>query len=64
MLNEPDMNKPVFKVFSDAKTDVETCVCPFCKKPIIESEFRDELSKKEYSISGICQKCQDGTFGR
>ena len=25
--------------------------------------FRDELSKKEYSISGLCQYCQDQVFG-
>ena len=27
------------------------------------TEFRDELSVKEYRISGLCQKCQDGVFG-
>ncbi len=37
--------------------------CPFCSKPINESDFRDELSKKEFKISGICQKCQDDFFG-
>ena len=26
-------------------------------------EFRDELSLKEYRISGLCQGCQDGIFG-
>lgn len=36
--------------------------CPFCIKPIIMSEFKDELSVKEYSISGLCQKCQDDFF--
>lgn len=25
--------------------------------------FRDSLSKKEYTISGMCQKCQDAVFG-
>lgn len=25
--------------------------------------FRDELSKKEYQISGLCQECQDSIFG-
>lgn len=24
--------------------------------------FRDQLSKKEYAISGMCQKCQDSVF--
>ena len=26
-------------------------------------EFRDELSRKEYGISSLCQCCQDGIFG-
>jgi len=25
--------------------------------------FRDALSLKEYGISGLCMKCQDGVFG-
>ena len=27
------------------------------------TDFRDELSQKEYGISGFCQSCQDGVFG-
>lgn len=27
------------------------------------TEFRDALSAKEYTISGLCQKCQDKIFG-
>lgn len=26
-------------------------------------EFRDLLSRKEFSISGMCQTCQDAVFG-
>lgn len=32
-----------------------------CGGPAVE--FRDELSRREYSISGLCQKCQDKIFG-
>jgi len=28
------------------------------------STFRNELSLKEYSLSGMCQVCQDGFFCR
>lgn len=35
--------------------------CAWCREKI--KGFKDELSKKEYSISGLCQKCQDKTFG-
>jgi hypothetical protein len=30
---------------------------------LTESSFRDDLSVKEYQISGMCQKCQDSVFG-
>lgn len=36
--------------------------CPFCGKDMTNPVFRDELSKKEFSISGICQECQDNYF--
>ena len=36
-------------------------ICVSCGKPA--TEFKDELSKKDYSISGFCQTCQDETFG-
>lgn len=35
-------------------------ICPSCRGSA--SKFRDELSKKEYSISGLCQSCQDKVF--
>lgn len=35
--------------------------CPICKKPV--GEFRDRESVKEFNISGMCQACQDKTFG-
>lgn len=31
-----------------------------CGGPAVE--FRDELSRREYAISGLCQKCQDAFF--
>lgn len=36
--------------------------CPFCGKDMSNPSFRDELSKKEFMISGICQECQDNYF--
>ena len=35
--------------------------CTWCKKAALD--FTDELSRKEYTISGMCQSCQDKTFG-
>ena len=31
-----------------------------CSNPV--EDFRDEQSRREYSISGMCQKCQDKVF--
>jgi uncharacterized CHY-type Zn-finger protein len=42
---------------------VKLKLCPFCQKPIKEKDFRDELSIREYGISGLCQSCQDDFFG-
>jgi len=35
--------------------------CMTCSEP--NMEFTDQLSIKEYNISGMCQDCQDGVFG-
>jgi hypothetical protein len=38
--------------------------CPFCGKLVDPmNEFRDEKSRREFQISGLCQKCQDEFFG-
>lgn len=39
--------------------------CVTCGSEKIKSEdFRDSLSWKEFTISGMCQECQDKTFGK
>ncbi|KKL85636.1 hypothetical protein LCGC14_1952760 [marine sediment metagenome] len=43
---------------SSIKSD--TCVACGAKAP--PESFKDALSKKEYSISGMCQSCQDVAF--
>lgn len=37
-------------------------LCPTCGDPVKEEDFRDELSRKEFALSHICQKCQDKIF--
>lgn len=34
--------------------------CHHCKKRI--TEFRTDVSRREYQISGLCQSCQDIAF--
>ncbi len=47
----------------DRVAQIKNRVCVFCGVSVNEDSFKDELSKKEYTISGICQSCQDKTFG-
>ena len=45
----------------DRVESIQSDKCAWCKEPA--TEFRNEISRKEYTISGFCQKCQDKTFG-
>ena len=57
----PDLSKPIFAMMPEMANRVINGQCTFCAHYL--TEFRDELSKKEYSVSGMCQTCQDETFG-
>lgn len=48
--------------FSGQVEKFEQGKCVFCNKEIFLDDFKDELSKKEYCISGMCQECQDKFF--
>ena len=61
-LKKPDLTKPVFKMFPQFRDRVANNRCPYCNKEI--TTFRNEKSEKEYSISGLCQECQDKVFGK
>ncbi len=55
------MNKKIVEpIFPDVIEAMKRGVCPICSGVI--GEFRDQLSVKEYKISGMCQSCQDKTF--
>jgi len=58
------VNKDIMKImgFGDQVSLVEKGKCPFCKKQVDPGKFKDELTLKEYRISGMCEECQDGFF--
>ena len=56
--NLEDMLKGVFII--DRVQCISDNVCTMCGKPV--AEFHDQLSRKEYTISGMCQACQDHVF--
>jgi len=45
----------------DRHTAILTDQCVSCDRGA--KEFTDDLSRKEYTISGFCQVCQDSVFG-
>lgn len=47
-------------VMPGRKEAMATHKCVFCGSEA--AAFKDELSAKEFEISGLCQKCQDETF--
>ena len=58
------MNEDIMKAmgFGKAVAAVKEGICPFCHQLVDINSFRDDLSRKEYKISGLCQKCQDEMF--
>ena len=49
--------------FNDQLENAKAGKCAWCGSDKVKPEdFKDEISKKEFQISGFCQKCQDETF--
>tara|TARA_Y100001936_G_scaffold246922_1_gene291770 strand:+ start:939 stop:1163 length:225 start_codon:yes stop_codon:yes gene_type:complete len=46
----------------DRKEQIKSKKCVFCSEEVELDSFKDELSLKEYHISGMCQSCQDRMF--
>ena len=44
-----------------ASVSIFNAECVKCGEAAVD--FKDELSKKEFGISGFCQPCQDEIFG-
>ena len=56
----PDIENFLEKTFSRT-TAIEPDTCAICKGSA--GVFKNEISEREYRISGLCQACQDLTFG-
>jgi len=62
-----EMETTIKDIFGRDRRDLirqDICVPPpiGCGKPA--SQFRNAISVKEFSISGLCQNCQDEFFGK
>ena len=52
------------EVFGRSREEsIKNDICVPCGAKAPPESFRDDLSRKEYTISGLCQACQDSVFG-
>jgi hypothetical protein len=58
-VKSPQMNRFLDRLF-DRQNKIKSNLCTVCDGPVLS--FKDELSRKEYTISGLCQECQDECF--
>lgn len=62
----PSQKSPAMEAFLEAamqrSTKIDKNLCVTCSGPA--TSFRNAISRKEYSISGMCQQCQDDIFGK
>lgn len=49
-------------LFKEQLERIDAGLCPMCGRKINAADFKDPLSFKEFTISGMCQICQDTTF--
>lgn len=60
----PEMKAAIEAVFPGTQKAISESKCPCCHKSIdANRDFRDNLSRREYLISGMCQNCQDSIWG-
>lgn len=53
----------LFEIMFGRSTAIESGKCVSCGKEVTRESLRNEISFKEYTISGLCQECQDEVFG-
>ena len=54
--------KILAKLFPEARGNVKKGLCAFCATTVTREDLVNEISKKEFDLSGLCQKCQDDFF--
>ena len=61
-LKSIEVDQVLDKIFGRSRTkSINNSICIKCEDT--DLSFEDELSTIEYSISGLCQSCQDDLFG-
>ena len=61
-INDLPPRRPIDLLVEGRREAIATNTCVRCDTGS-NLVFRDEISKREYEISGLCQKCQDDIYG-
>jgi hypothetical protein len=56
------VNEALGLFFPEELARIASGKCPLCDKNINLEDFKDELSVKEFKISGMCFSCQNEIF--
>lgn len=56
------MREKLTDMLGNVELVVSQASCPICGSEITYDEFTDDLSVREFEISGMCQSCQDMFF--
>lgn len=59
-MRTPELQQFLDAAFPDFEANRRAGKCATCGGEV--GEFRDEVSRKEFTISGMCQTCQDDVF--
>ena len=59
---DPKLQEFIDNLFPKEAERIKEGKCPFCGETINMDDFKDDLSRREFEISGMCQKCQDDFF--
>jgi hypothetical protein len=53
-------------IIEDSLSHIQKCKedsnCSSCGQKVTYDSFKDNLSRKEYTLSGLCQQCMDSIF--
>jgi len=55
-----EMKGTIENLFPGTRDAIATLHCPICRDKI--GHFKDQLSRREYEVSGLCQSCQSSIF--
>jgi hypothetical protein len=53
------------QLFGISNTDAcKQLLCVFCRKKVDPAKMSTDMHRREWEISGVCETCQDETFGK